>query len=201
MVTYTTATKVANLLQISIGTTTTPTTSQVESIILRQEDYIDYRSNHSWRTTSVGTEYINPQTNYRLGSGVRFKLKHRKIKSITLLEIYDGSNWVDYVATKVEGRNNNYWINYTEGVVYILDRVSFFPDGVRASYTYGDEINYMVEDIATKLSAIDVINTYDKMLNFPDDGSTTRPTHAQRIQSWNDDTEKKFMIITEFTSL
>lgn len=207
VVTYTTGTHVANLLQLGrvFTTTTIPTVSEVERIINRKEDFIDNKTGHAWRTTTITQEYVIPNRNYTYGTGVKFKLSHRKIKNFNSdsgdkIEVWDGSSWVDYVATTTEGRANNYWADYTNGIVFIMDRRGYFENGVRFTYRYGDTIvDKTVEDIATKLAAIDVLTNYDLNVNFVEDGATTRLTDNNKIDIWTKQVDEELGELQEFT--
>lgn len=188
MVTYCTATQVANFLQISaFDGSSTPSLTQVEDIIERKEDKIDDRTGHSWRERTVTDEYLRPSTVNRLGTGIRFKLKHRKIRAITKLERWDGSQWYDYVASGTEGRNADYWTNKTDGVVFINGVFSVFDEGVRATYTYGETtVNADIEEACVLFTAIDVLGMYDQQVNFVEDGGTINQPKSDKIQKWED---------------
>lgn len=208
VVTYTTAAKVASLLQVNtFDGLSTPTLTEVEQIINRKEDYIDKRTGHAWRERAILEEYVNPTDYNRFGNGVRFDLKHRKIKEFDTLEndkieVWNGNEWIDYVATKTEGRNDDYWVDYINGIVYIRKRSGFFEHGIRITYRYGEDlVDGTIEDIATKLVMIDILRMYEKNLINTDDGSTNKLNNEQRIINLEKDIENMWGSVVEFTTI
>lgn len=192
-VTYTTADKVSALLQITFDGSSSPTSTQVETIINRIEDYVDNATSHAWREVTVTEEYVEPSSPYISGVGVRFKLNHRKIKSISSgdgdkIEIWTGSEWLDLASTGTEGRANDYWVDENRGVIYILTRSSFYPTGVRFTYRFGETtVDKSIEDAVTKLTAIDVLQIPEfDSARFTDDGANHLPTQ-NTIESWKKD--------------
>lgn len=204
-VVYTTSDKVAELLQLNVfDGSSTPTKVQVETIINRKEDFIDARSGHAWRIKTITKEYLTPATRYKLGTGIRFKLRHRNITTLASgtdkLEVWDGTNWVDWVATRTQGRGNDFWANETEGAVYLNTR-QIFEDSVRATYRYGESsVSGVVEEIATKLAAIDVLTMYDPLTNFTEDGGTVNMSKEQKVNQWKEDVKNQMSEILEFVT-
>jgi len=200
---YCTADQVAQFLQRNVfSTTTSPKKQVVEDIINRKEDYIDYETGHAWRETTITEEYID-NVAYQRGIGTRIDLNHRKIRDLNSgtdkLEIWNGSSYVDYISTKTEGRNNDYFIDQTNGVFYLCNWVQIYPKGVRATYRYGDSsVAKQIEDACIKLTAIDVLSMLDDVVNFVDDGGTNRPTHDRRISIWQDDVNEILASLKEF---
>ena len=175
---YTSPTKVYQLLQLKkdFDYNTSPTDLAVEDMIRRAEDLIDYRTRKSWRFNSV-TEETDPQlVDYnRYG----FFLRHRNFKKVYNVSIWNGSGW----ASLSEGRNQDYFINYDLGMIYFT-RLFLLPaaygmtgryfhfgfgeykNSVKVDYVYGrdSETNsefYIIEDIATKMAACDVLRHHD----------------------------------------
>ena len=193
MVTYTTAAKVAELLQIpAFSGSTTPTATQVESFITRKESLIEGDSGHAWQTLTVTKEYVEPTGNYEYGTGIRFDLAHRSLTTFASgtdkIEVWDGSNWVDWVATKSQGRGDDFWVDEVNGVVYLMTRSTVYRKGVRITYRYGEaSVPGNIEELATKMAAIDVLIAYEKNLVFADDGGTHRPSVRERVEAWRED--------------
>lgn len=204
---YTDSTKVAELLQIpAFDGTTTPTSTVVETIITRKEDKIDSKTGHAWRTVTVTDEYIDPTSIYVYGTGIRLDLSHRQITQFASgtdkLEIWNGNEWLDYVANKTEGRNSDYWIDYTNGVIYITNRSSVYAHGIRVTYRYGESVvSGTVEEACTKMAAIDVLAAYEQNLVFTDDGGTHKPNIQQRIDLWKEDVSEILSNLQEYNIL
>jgi len=175
---YSSPTKVYQFMQLKrdFDNSTSPTDLTVEDIIRRAEDRIDYRTRKSWRFNAV-TETTDPQlVDYnRYG----FYLRHRNFKQVYSVQLWDGCAW----KLLTEGRNGDYFINYDYGMIYFT-RLFLLPaaygmvgryfhwgfgeykNSVKVDYVYGRdwETNpefFIVEDIATKLAAADLLRHHD----------------------------------------
>lgn len=190
--TYTTAQKVAEFLQRdNFSSTTTPTDTVVEDLINRNEDHIDQETNHAWREVTITDEYIDTYVPV-VGLGWQFYLRHRSIRNVNAvsgdkIEIFDGNNFIDYVADKTQGRNEDYFVDQTNGTVAIRDRTFFYPKGNKFTYRYGEStVDKDIEDACTMLTAIDILTMNDKAGRFADDGPSNRLSHQNRIDAWKE---------------
>ena len=188
---YTTAEKVAALMQIEDFTTDSkPTTAQVEDLINRAEDEIDFRTHNSWRTTRVTDEYYNFNRSvdpYGMYVGMKMyqriegfvPLTKRKIHTFSSgthkIEVWDGGQFVDCVsdASKTEGQDKDYWLDYEQGFLYF---VSDYPkrniDAVRMTYDYGDStIPKDIEQACTMMVAINIALLDDRSFLLPEGSS------------------------------
>lgn len=171
-VTYTTSAKVAAYLQrTAFDGSSVPTSTQVEDFIYRAESRIDLHTHSAWRSTTVTEETTWLVTNQLglLPFGYPYiQLAHRPIKALSngsgdKLEIWNGSNWIDWVDPangKTEGRADDYWMDEPNGRIYILQGfpVVTYQVGVRATYRYGfSSVPEWVEDLATKMAALDIL--------------------------------------------
>ena len=200
MVTYCTAAQVASFLQKKGGfsATTTPTTTDVEDLIERNEDFIDEETGHSWREKTVTDEYVDRSVPV-CGLGMRFTLRNRSIKTITTgsgdkIEIFDGSSFEDYAATKTEGRAStaDYFVDTELGQVYIKDRIGpWYPKGFRATYRYGETtVTRDIEKACILLTAADILTMNDRQGRFADDGPSNRLSHDRRHEMWKEEAMK-----------
>lgn len=179
VVTYTTAAKVATLLQITLTSSTKPTTTEVEGWINSAEDHIDRETGHSWRTVTITNEYHNLDMAYVHGTGIPVYLKHRTITTLAsstdLLELWDGNSWVDWLASSefTEGRENDYWMDEEMGILWIRTRFRFTRKVViRLKYRYGEST--IPDDIQTataKLAALNVIASDHRSNILPETGT------------------------------
>jgi len=199
---YTTPTKVAALLSLPEFTeATTPTYNQIEDIIHRKQDEIDYRTKKSWKYNFVLDEYHEFNL---MGQ----RLTRKPIIEIIKLEIWTGGG----METKTLGRTNDYFFIPDTGEVYysrffmLPARLAFtgphwwgwgigeFTYAVRISYIWGRDLEtdgqgYIAEDIATKLTAIDLYTNHDYSLFTV--GGTDRVPFDRKIENWKIETEDK----------
>lgn len=100
------------------------------------------------------------------------------------LEIFDGNSWIDYLTTKTEGRNKDYFLNETEGILMIKHYSIPGKDYIRTQYRYGEEVvNGSIELACTQLVASDVIMQDDRATVALPDGNLTRGSDLNSISS------------------
>lgn len=150
--------------------TTDPTLSDVERMLRKWSAYIDTKTGHAWRERQIVDEYHDIDGPYYWHSGTPITLKHRHIvtpldsASGDKVEIWDGSQWRDWVAdaSRTEGRDGDYWVDHTNGILYVYRRPLFRtrPE-FRVSYRFGGT-HGVPEDIdiaAAKFTAADLIKS------------------------------------------
>jgi hypothetical protein len=180
---YTTPTKVNKLLEFRkpFDYNTTPSDQDVEDFIRRAEDLIDYRTKKSWRFNSVTEDYDPVLVDYnRYG----FFMRHRNFIKVYSVSIWTGNSWQQLIGDGDTGdRTNDYFTNKNLGMIYFT-RLFLLPaaygmtgryfhwgfgeykNSVQVDYAYGrdsetDPEFYIVEDIATKMAAIDCLRHHD----------------------------------------
>lgn len=198
MGTYTTATLVAGLLQVAaFGAGTTPTSTQVESIITRVEKLIEDRTGHAWQTRTISTyEYHDTDLPYQTNAGVPIYLKHRKIATLSSgsgdkVEVWDGSTWADWITTKTESRANDFWMDEDNGIIFLRTIASsqIGKRFCRVKYRYGESaVPGIVEEIATKLVAADIVTGDDRSALLPE-GTDNVPL-ADKARQWREQAER-----------
>ena len=190
-ITYSSANKVGNLLGFPdsyFTLSSTPTVTVVEGLIDRVEDKIDSTTGHAWRAITVTDEQVRPNSIYRYGTGIRFDLTHRSIRSISTLKVWDGSAWVDWVATKTEGRDKDYWIDLINGVVFLLGVYRIYPHGVKVTYVYGEtSVSGGVEDCATMMVAMKILNSPEFSAVLFTQAGEHRPDHSSIKNDWKEE--------------
>lgn len=191
---YATPAQVASLLQTTtFSSSTKPTETQVETIINRKEDEIDNRTGHAWREASVSNEYHDIKFDYQRDTGIPIFLNHRSVRTLTsgtdTLEIWTGSEWEEWVANKTEGRNDDYWVDYENGIVYLLTHYWRKKKAVRVSYRYGESaVDGDIEEACAKMAAIDVLTSEDWSVRLPE--GTTGTPYSSRISQWKEDIDR-----------
>ena len=204
--TYTTPDKVSEFLQLkkSFDETTNPTDLMVENFIRRQEDYINYRTRKSWKLQAIVEDTDPILVDY---SRYGFYLRHKNFAKIYSVKLWNGGSW----ETLVEGRNNDYHINYDLGMIIVSRMFNIpavygmtgryamwgngeFKNSIKVDYLYGrnpetDSEFFMVEDICTKLVAKDLLQHHDYS-HLLVSGSDKVPLES-KIRLLTEDTENR----------
>ena len=194
MGTYTTVDKVGNVLGFPtsyFGAGTTPTSTVIESFITRSEEEVERLTGHAWKSKTVTDEYLKADSQYIVGRGVAFSLKYRKVSSISKLEIWDGSSWVDWKTSKTEGRNSDYWVDYTNGIIYIVNMPTIYENNIKCTYVFGDTtVPGSVEKVTTLLSAIEILGSPEFSTVVFTENANTASSHSDKLDRWNKEIEK-----------
>jgi len=211
--TYTTVRKVENFMGLTTLTdSTNPTIEQVVELINKAEDEIDYRTNHAWRERYSGTdsgldhtanyEYHDIVFPYENKTGRAVYLKHRKVKSLNssegdALSVWDGSEWVDWLSDYTEGRDEDYWLDYEQGILYLKTRYSKGIKKLRIKYRFGESsVNRLVEDVATKMVAKNLLLFGSRVAIVPEGSAGLK--YQQRIDILQKDIDTKLDSLKEF---
>lgn len=176
MAEYCTTLQVANFLGITtdFSASTNPLKTAVTEWIEANEDTIDKKTMHAWRTKTITDELHHMDSlPYGLREGVKIFLEHRKIKTFESgtdkLEVWDGTQWLDYVANKVEGRNNDFWVDYKSGLISIRNLTTFKFFSARVTYRYGEtSVDRDIRKACILMTAADVLNTDDRSVSLPE---------------------------------
>jgi hypothetical protein len=207
-VTYTTAANVASLMRLIdqntgsrlvFSTDTDPTLVEVENLINRMEDHIDRETGHAWRAIQVMDEYYDiPYNCYNFYQRqFPIHLKHRNINTLVSgtdkIEVWTGNEWEDIILDAngyTEGRGNDYWVDYTQGIIYLKDKRPWTLDkGIRVSYRYGESsVPGDIEDACTKLVAINIAENDDYVVALPE--GTDKYSIMSKVDSWKRDVER-----------
>ena len=155
------------------ATDTTPTISQVESFIEMAEARIEQLTNHAWSTANAITvtdERVRVQTvrSTAINDRGRIQLAHYPILTLAggsgdTLKVWEGSAYVDYVASKTMGSSvtdvngKDFWVDTERGIIYIENyaihnMLNSAPAGVSAYVKYRYATATTPKDI--KLAAI-----------------------------------------------
>lgn len=201
--TYCNAVDVARVTQTETGysSSTIPTGCQVNKHIVSCEEWIDRFTGHAWRERfNRGLAYsTNGVNNYEYHDirdvygpeGSALNLMHRRIREFDadrgdVFEVWNGSEWVDWLTSKTEGRANDYWVDYDNGFIYIRHTIMVYrKKAIRLKYRYGDE--YIPEDVRTAcamLAAARVIMADDRSFNLSETGDPSSASHEARAQKW-----------------
>lgn len=193
MATYCSAQDVADFLGVTtFSSSTTPTKTQVESFIEMNEDYIDNETMHTWREKTVTDEYHHiDKLTYNRREGIVIWLNHRKIRTFSSsdgdkLEVWDGSDWTDYLTDKTEGRNNDFWVDYNDGVIFLNTILSsYLPRyfDLRVTYRFGEtSVKGDIKKACILLTARDVLMQDDRSILLPE--GTSNISLLNKAEQW-----------------
>lgn len=166
--------------------------TSMETYINQAEDMIDYETGHAWRAVTVTNEFHNISEPYKTYQGIRVELNHRSIRSMTngtdKIEIWDGSSYTDWVATKTEGRANDFWLDYVLGRLFLITTTNR-PMGVRLTYRYGESsIPTDIERATILLACWMALQGDDRTVLLPE-GSSNIPL-PNKASLWKDEASR-----------
>ena len=79
---------------------------------------------------------------------------------------------IDYVGTTTgdEARLRDWWCDYELGIIYFNNTYPYFQwNAIKVSYIYGERyVEKAIEDICTKLVAMDLLISDDRSVLFPE---------------------------------
>ncbi len=171
-------------------TSTNPTKATVTEWIEESQDHIDQETMHAWRTVTVTKEQHHLEApHYQLRDGSEIKLLHRNITTLAsgtdLLEVWDGTQYLDYLANKTEGRNNDYWAKEEMGFIFIKTYPAYTPRtfGVRITYRFGDStVPGDIRRACILLTAINFLQSEDRSVLLPE--GTSNIPYQSKSESW-----------------
>ena len=196
---YVTPTEIADFLQLrqDFSTTTSPSKTNVETIMRRVEGRIEGYSLHSWKPKYRHEELYEFN---RWG----FVLKRYPVIRLFEVAIHNGS---DYEVMS-EGRSEDYFIDNERGIVPLTRLMKLpyaysrsrswgygeFKRAIRTNYVWGRDIDFddraeMVKDIVIKLVSADIISNYDYTTMVPQ--GTDRFSLEQKVNYWRESAEER----------
>ena len=185
---------VADWLRIDINANTNPNTKMTEKIILRNEDEIDRRTGHTWRTVQYANETLDVNLLHDFGRGMGAYLKHRMIKPFDeslgdKVELWDGQRYVEFSSPNdstitVEPTMG---IMYFRGFIFTLLRKHRF----RITYRYGGDqegtspVPRDIEKACLLMTSIDILSTdfQFSQLAYGGEGNVDKNSVMTRWQS------------------
>jgi len=209
MGTYTTVAEVAALLGQTVGRfneDSIPAKEIVEKVIEMMEDYVDKYCNTAWRERkrwedpdlspdSGGYEYhrLNRRTwfGFTLIGNPVF-LMRRKVRPFDpekgdSLQVFNGQEYEEWLGTKEEGMDGDFWVNYDSGVIYIRRTFAFGRfEGpiVRVRYRYGGgPVPKDIRYATTLLVLCHLIESGDWTILLPE-GASNVVNATNKVQLW-----------------
>lgn len=171
---YTTPKKVGDFLRRKddFDGNSEPTKANIENLIKEAESRIDTDTGKTWRLTQETEELHNIEFDYMYDTGKPVYLNFRDMKTFDsnegdLLEVWNGSAWENWLSTRTEARNRDFWVDYTQGIVYFNTFFLRKDAAIRVTYRHGGLetlLNGALDDSTTTL-------TVDSTKYFPMRGS------------------------------
>ena len=182
-----------------------PSSGQVASRLSMIEKWIDQQTRNSWTSQTVTNEFHD--FNFYRYRPVRWKsffdegsvhLRFFPIKTFSAaagdkIEVFTGvasnDGYEDFLATKTQGRNNDFWVDTNEGILHFANsRPQRYRDAVRITYRYGEST--VPEDIkyaAVLLTAAQIVTTEDYSVVLPE-GTQNLP-FRDKVNEWKAEAE------------
>ena len=130
-----------------LSSSTIPSIAEVTELIEDAEDYIDNYCATSWKTKTVTDERHSFSLNNNYfrsvirGNGFYIQLNNKFIVSMTKIELWQGAEYVDIVATGTEGegqQDEDWFLEDKLGLLWINTQLPTFGEGtIKITYTYG----------------------------------------------------------------
>ncbi len=189
---YCTAANISSFIGLPTFTTlTTPTLTEVNEIIASVSDEIDQFTHHAWRTIRVTDEYYSAPEWTPMVDGLgdwsdrsRLYLMHRKIHNPMIkLECFDGNTWIDFVASYIEGRASDFWLDYDRGIIHFANRYPLRRrHSVKVTYDYGDSsVPSDIKNACVMLCCYQLLQSDDRSVLLPEGTSNISPTTKSEL--------------------
>ena len=186
---------------------TNPTRYEVEDIIADVCDDIDKSTHRAWRRTRITNEYhdVRIQDRYQgygaypydYSTRIALYLTRQNIRAFVSgthkIEVWDGTNWVDFIATYTEGRAQDYWINMERGIIYFVNRYPLRQrSNVRVTYDYGEtEVPHDISMASVFLTAAEIVGGKEDLSTvFPQSTMGSVLDTKDRWEKWTEAAEK-----------
>lgn len=192
----------------SFDATTNPTLTDVKRKISGQSDYIDRITGHAWRPRRVVEETRNLSNSYRVTAGIPVSLRKRDIRtpldpdkgdSLKLFRGNSENEGYEEMLTKDTfnfGRNNDYWIEESIGMLHIYGFANAFSRyrELKITYRYGKEIvPQAIKNITARLVAADYLEAQQYRITTPGNENAPDPsTIAERWREMSRERLKKY---------
>jgi hypothetical protein len=195
---------------------TNPTRSQVEARVMAESNWIDEHTGHAWRSRRVAheTKSLSQKgaggTQYYWRAGSPLKLMKRSIRTPLdpekgdKIEVWEGDRYEDWVASDQynEGRDEDYWVEKSTGMLYIYRRHIFFQrhKEIRVSYRYGKEsVPQIIRDVCARRVAAHYLETQQYRITTP--GNEEAPDPQAIAESWRETCETDLKPFEEIRTL
>jgi hypothetical protein len=214
---YSSPSKVASRLQIRnsqnlavFDGTTKPSIWEVIEMLQEAEKEIDRTTGHAWRETyAYDTNDANDYEthdlayDYKYLTGIPIHLTHRCIRQFDstkgdVLNVWNGSEYEDWLTTRTEGRANDWWVDYRAGTIWLRTYIyRKRPRGIQVRYRFGEStVPLDVEKAATYLVCAEVCRLDDRSNVLPEGGDNI--PLRDKAKTWEDKADALLNRLKEF---
>lgn len=151
---YTTPERVFQLLRLQStpSTTTQPTKSWTNGLIENKMTEIDNDLDTSFRLSQM-YEYLSFTSDYLRYTGLRIPLSKRSIitplstAAGDSLQVFDGTNWTEWVGVNTESRSGDFWFDEVDGILNVINKtlVTDFK-AFKIRYRYNEGVQTAMND-------------------------------------------------------
>lgn len=188
---------------------TNPSKKEVQRRIAAESDWVDNYTGHAWRERTIEREFHDLSGLYRWRSGVPVSLGMRDIRTPLdsakgdKLEVWTGNDYDDLVSNSEysEGRDEDYWIEQSTGILYIYRRYVFGERHreIRVTYRYGKEtVPSDIRDVVSRRVAAYFLESQQYRITVP--GNDDAPDASQVAEKWREQTEQEMDTYKEIRS-
>jgi len=201
MVGYCSVDDVSDFLSFSFSSSSKPSSTHIQNLINRVSAEINRITGTAFADTPIDLpqipdyEYHNIEFAYYWLTGVPIYLYRRPIVFLSgdggdAIEVYNGSDYEDWLNNRTEGRNGDWWVNYQLGILFLRNFVWLRrPFAVRVLYHYG--IVPIPEDIKQaciyKVASL-VLSGEDRSVLLPE--GTSNLQYKDKLEHWIEEYEK-----------
>lgn len=163
----------------------------ISEYILMNESNIDAFLNTSYKSNTISDEYHDLNIRGKDNEGfIGVMLNNSPLitrDSDWKIEVWDTDSYVDYITTKTEGRNEDYYIDYKLGIIYI--NVSDYGNH-RAKITYkwgNSSVPGVIKQLCILKTALNIVDADDYIGSVSESGenklSTKRDSYLRQIKT------------------
>lgn len=212
---YTTVREVQRFMRLpTVTDSTTPSIEEISNLIKTMQDDIDHQTGHAWRKRFSGThsgseqtsrfEYYDLDNYFEFHTGRPVYLKHRFIYTMDSTEgdalgVWDGNAYVNFLSTKTEAREDDFWFDYDRGILFLSQRWGITKAlGVQIKYRYGERfLNNIVQKICVRMVAKELLYGENRSPFIPG-GENSAISQSVKLDKWEKEIEAGLSRVREF---
>jgi hypothetical protein len=205
MPTYCTAQDVKDFLQLA-GWNGILSDTIVNNFIEYNEEFIDKSTGTAWRERRAVNEYNTiPRRAINWEVGAPINLLYSPVRQFNSslgdkIEVWNGSTWDDWLVTRQEGRDKDFWVDYEDGILFLRYWLPVFYSkfSVRVTYRYGyTSVAPDIKKATILLTAADILENESRSTLTPA-GELQFMGYSDRVDRWRREAREIIMLNTKF---